>query len=154
MLSNALTSSGGETQPVAKQPFDGATILMIDDEKLNSYVVAEYLKADGYRDLIHTTDPMNALSLAARVRPDVILLDIEMPRLNGLELLRRVRADHSLAETHVIVLSATDDEEIRSQAFELNAAAFLQKPIRKEELLTLLRKILVQGSATRVIAAT
>ena len=143
MLSNAPTSSDGEMPPAAKKPFNGATILMVDDEKLNSYVVAEYLKSDGYRDLIHTTDPTNALSLAVRFRPDVILLDIEMPRLNGLEVLRRVRADRSLAETHVIVLSATADERIRYQAFELKADAFLQKPIRKDELLVHLRRILV-----------
>jgi CheY-like chemotaxis protein len=137
------TNTATPPQPAAmQQRLNEATILMIDDEKLNSFVVAEYLKADGYRDLVHTTDPLNALALATRVRPAVILLDIEMPRLNGLELLEQLRADAALAETPVVVLSATSDEEIKSRAFELKAAGFLQKPIRKGELLSHLRGIL------------
>jgi DNA-binding response OmpR family regulator len=134
------------TPPIAKRPSDGVTIMMVDDEKLNSFVVAVYLKADGYRDLVHTTDPLNAMSLAIRVRPDVILLDIEMPRLNGIELLRLIRADDMLSETLVIVLSATDDEKLKSQAADLQVAGFLKKPIRKDELLSSLRTILAPAN--------
>lgn len=144
MLSEVRMPQVAEGPPTAARPTGGVTILMIDDEKLNSFVVAVYLKADGYRELVHTTDPLNALSLAARIRPDVILLDIEMPGLNGIELLRRIRADELLSKTLVVVLSATDDEKIKSQAAELNVDGFLKKPIRKEELLTKLRTILAR----------
>jgi len=136
------TTCVDEAPAVVKRPSDGVTIMMIDDEKLNSFVVAVYLKADGYRELVHTTDPLNAMSLAMRVRPDMILLDIEMPRLNGIELLRLIRADEMLSETLVVVLSATDDEKIKTQAAELHVAGFLKKPIRKDELLGSLRTIL------------
>ena len=141
MLSKTQASSAVEG-PAAKRPADGVTILMIDDEKLNSFVVAMYLKTDGYRELVHTTDPVNAIALATRLRPDVILLDIEMPRLNGIELLRRIRADETLAETLVVVLSATDDEEIKAQAAELKVAGFLKKPVKKDQLLSNLRTVI------------
>ncbi|HEX4000893.1 MAG TPA: response regulator [Pirellulales bacterium] len=131
-------SSVAPLPPGAKQASAGATVLMIDDEKLNSFVVAVYLKAAGYRELVHTTDPMNAISLATKLRPDIILLDIEMPRLSGIELLRRIRADESLADTVVVILSATDDEQIKSQAIALQVSGFLRKPIRKNELLAAL----------------
>ena len=144
MLSETRPSSAAAASPTAKSLTAGVTILMVDDEKLNSFVVAVYLKADGYCDLVHTTDPLNAMSLAVRVRPDIILLDIEMPRLNGIELLRRIRADELLAETLVVILSATDDETVKSQAAELNVDGFLKKPIRKDELLTQLRTILAR----------
>jgi CheY-like chemotaxis protein len=145
MLSEPQALSAARASSTVENPFAEVTIMMIDDEKLNSFVVAVYLKADGYRDLVHTTDPVNAMSMAARVRPEVILLDIDMPRLNGIELLRRIRADETLAETLVVILSATDDEEIKSQAVELKVAGFLKKPIRKDELLTDLRQILARG---------
>lgn len=127
---------------------------MIDDEKLNSFVIAMYLKTDGYRELVHTTDPVNAIALATRLRPDIILLDIEMPRLNGIELLRRIRADELLAETLVVVLSATHDEKIKAQAAELKVAGFLKKPIRKDELLSSLRTILARAKGGRESGVT
>jgi CheY-like chemotaxis protein len=153
-LSETRTSSAGEPPPIAQRPSDGVTILMIDDEKLNSFVIAMYLKTDGYRELVHTTDPVNAIALATRLRPDIILLDIEMPRLNGIELLRRIRADELLAETLVVVLSATDDEKIKAQAAELKVAGFLKKPIRKDELLSSLRTILARAKGGRESGVT
>jgi CheY-like chemotaxis protein len=122
----------------------GATILMVDDEKLNSYVVAQYLKAAGYRALVQTTDPIEALSLATRLRPDAILLDIEMPRMNGLEVLRRIGADPTLATIPVVIISAADDEAVEAQARKLGASGFLHKPICKDDLLALLQNILAQ----------
>lgn len=130
-----------DLQRLPRRP-DSATILMVDDEKLNSFVVAVYLKAAGYRELVHTVDPLQAMALATRTRPDVILLDIEMPGLNGIELLERLRAVESLSATPVVILSATNDERIKQQAASLNVMGFLKKPIHKEELLNLLHSIL------------
>ena len=108
------------------------TVLMVDDEKLNSFVVAVYLKAGGYRELVHTTDPLAAIALAERTHPDAILLDIEMPRLDGrIQLLRQIRANTALSQTHVLILSATDDEGIKRRS---NYAwpAFSKSPSRKK----------------------
>jgi CheY-like chemotaxis protein len=128
-------------------------IMMIDDEKLNSYVVAEYLRLDGYRDLIHTEDPVEALSLARSEYPAAILLDIHMPRLNGLDLLQQIRADDALAHTPIIILTASRDDEVKALARALGATDFLQKPIRGAELLACLRNVLTvqacQDSASR-----
>ncbi len=94
------TNTATPPQPDAmQQRLNEATILMIDDEKLNSYVVAEYLKADGYRDLIHTTDPLNALALAT-----VPAARCHTPRYRdaaaqrALSSLGQLRADAVLAE--------------------------------------------------------
>ncbi len=127
---------------VASSPAASATILMVDDEKLNSFVVAIYLKAGGYRELVHTTDPRSAIALAKDSHADAILLDIEMPQLNGIELLRQIRADEALANMRVLILSASDDENIKAEARALNVAGFLNKPIRKEELLATLEAVL------------
>jgi two-component system cell cycle response regulator DivK len=141
MLSNTQNLAAAGSLNAAIPHHEDATILMIDDEKLNSFVVAEYLKMGGYRDLVHTADPLGAISLAHRVRPDVILLDIEMPKLNGLDLLRMIRADRLLAETAVLVLSATVNEATRIKLIDLQAAGILKKPVRKDELLARLQPL-------------
>jgi CheY-like chemotaxis protein len=115
---------------------------LVDDEKLNSFVVAEYLKLAGYRDLFHTDDPLRVLSLAYRVRPDVILLDIHMRSLNGLAILQQIRADKALARTPVVILTASTDEGVKARALKLGATDFLNKPIHKEQLLGCLRNIM------------
>jgi len=118
-------------------------IMMVDDEKLNIYVVAEYLKADGYRDLIYTDEPFQALWLASRERPDAILLDIHMPRLSGFDILKQIRADADLARTPVVILTSSTDDDVKLRALELGATDFLQKPVHSGELLARLRNILM-----------
>jgi putative two-component system response regulator len=120
-----------------------AKIMMVDDERLDSLVVAEYLKTGGYRDLIYTVDPLAALPLAAAERPDALLLDIHMPRLSGLEILQRVRDDDALARTPVVILTASTDDDDKLWALQLGATDFLHKPIHGGELLARLRNILM-----------
>ncbi|HEY1784389.1 MAG TPA: response regulator [Pirellulales bacterium] len=117
-------------------------VMMVDDEKLNSFVVAEYLKAAGFRDLVYTTDPFETLPLARRVHPDVILLDLQMPKLNGFEVLRQLRADDAFADTAVVILTASTEDEEKQRALALGATGFLYKPIDRDRLLAGLRSIL------------
>jgi putative two-component system response regulator len=118
-------------------------IMMVDDEKLNILVVAEYLKADGYHDLVYTDDPAQALSLAGRERPDAILLDLQMPHLTGFDILKLIRADQTLAWVPVVVLTSSTDHDQKMLALELGATDFLQKPVHNGELLARLRNILL-----------
>ncbi len=124
---NAVTFSCGLPQH--------AKIMMVDDEKLNILVVAEYLKSDGYRGLIHTLEPLKALAMIGRERPDVLLLDLHMPHLGGLALLAQIRADAGLASTAVVILTASTDDQLKSQALKLGVTEFLHKPINCAELL-------------------
>jgi putative two-component system response regulator len=118
-------------------------VMMIDDETLNIFVVAEYLKSAGYRQLIHTEDPKQALALALRTRPNLILLDIHMPGLNGLEVLQQIRADATLGSTTVVMLTASTDSNEMLDAFDAGANDFLQKPIHCGELLARLQNVLL-----------
>jgi putative two-component system response regulator len=118
-------------------------IMMVDDEKLNIYVVAEHLKTDGYRDLIYTDEPLQALSLAHRERPDAILLDIHMPRVSGFDILKQIREDEAIARTPVVILTSSTDDDVKLRALELGATDFLQKPVHSGELLARLRNILM-----------
>ncbi len=137
-------SAGGKDNPVT--PFALPTrpkIMMVDDEKLNIYVVAEHLKTDGYRDLIYTDDPLQALLLASHELPDAILLDIQMPRVSGFDILKQIREDEILSRTPVVVLTSSADDEVKLRALELGATDFLHKPVHSGELLARLRNILM-----------
>ena len=118
-------------------------IMMVDDEKLNILVVAEHLKAAGYRDLIYTDDSSQALSLAGRERPDVILLDLHMPRIDGFEVLRQIRANPVLANTPVVFLTSSTDDDEKMRGLEIGATDFLHKPVHNSELLARLQNILM-----------
>ena len=88
-------------------------VMMVDDDKLNSFVIAEYLKSDGYRDLVYTTDPFAAQSLGRHVLPGLILLDLLMPERGGLDVLRRLRADDAFDQTAIVILTASHDDKLR-----------------------------------------
>jgi putative two-component system response regulator len=121
----------------------GRKIMMVDDEALNIAVVAEFLKAGGYHDLVSTDDPTQALSLASRERPDAILLDLHMPHLSGFEILKLIRADPALAWVPVLILTSSTDHDQKLLALELGATDFLQKPLHYGELMARLRNILM-----------
>ncbi len=118
-------------------------VLMVDDEELNVQVVAEYLKADGYRDVVFTTDAVQAIGLIAREQPDVVLLDIHMPRMNGLDVLSLIRSDDSLTHTPVVILTSETSDDIKMEALARGATDFLHKPVHRAELLARLRNILL-----------
>ncbi len=156
-LAGQVQSSGGSTSIAVEDAPSGedvsstflrypktAKVLMVDDDKLNSFVVAEYLKADGFRDLVYTTDPFSALRMAYQERPDVILLDLQMPKLGGLEILRQLRADDVFDRIAVVILTASKDDKARAQALKLGATDVLHKSLGRNELLARLRKVLAE----------
>jgi putative two-component system response regulator len=124
-------------------PLKQTRIMIVDDEEVNIFVVEEYLREDGYCNLFHTRDPFQAPLLANRQRPDAILLDIHMPRLNGFEVLEQIRGDAALCRTPVVILTSSTDEDEKLRALELGATDFLHKPVHRGELLVRLRNILM-----------
>lgn len=109
-------------------------ILIVDDERFNIEVVVGFLEPEGYH-LAYVTNGMDALK-AAFSRPfDLILLDINMPQIDGFEVCRRLKNDPSTKEVPVIFLSALNDIKTITQAFSLGAADYLSKPFNGLELM-------------------
>ena len=112
-----------------------AKIMIIDDEELVIRVVRRFLVSDGYQNFTTVTDPRQALDEIERVKPDVVLLDIMMPNITGLDLLRvRQKVPH-LQPIPYIILSATNDNQVKRQALELGATDFLGKPVDPSDLI-------------------
>jgi PAS domain S-box-containing protein len=114
-------------------PSGSATILIADDDPIGREMLAVLLAPQGYQ-LIYAGDGAEALAQAARVPPDLVLLDAMMPKMNGFQVCQRLRADPLLREVPVIMLTALDDRESRLQAIEAGADDFISKPFDRIEL--------------------
>ncbi len=99
----------------------------------------QHLKLEGYQRFVSTTDASEALAMAKRERPDVLLLDVHMPRISGLDILRVMGLDPVLQHIPVLILTAATDPAIRKSALDLGASDFLTKPIDPNELLPRVR---------------
>jgi CheY-like chemotaxis protein len=103
------------------------TILIVEDIELNRELLAQLLE-DGHR-LVFAEDGVTALERAAETRPDLILMDLSLPRMDGWEATRRLKADPTLAHIPVIVLTAHAMRGDEERARECGCDDFLTKPI-------------------------
>jgi len=117
------------------------TILWIDDDRLLLGVCADPFERYGYR-ILPTSDGATGIDLARQERPDLILLDVVMFGMDGLEVCRRLRAEPALAETPIVLLTVLDDAGVRDRGRELGATAVWSKPFGPEQLLGNISKLL------------
>src|SRR3954462_4329044 len=102
-------------------------ILIVDDDALNRALLSKNLEHDGHRTTA-VDNGFAALAALDSARPDVVLLDIEMPGLDGIEVLERMKADAALRDIPVIMISGVDDTESIVRCIEIGAEDFLPKP--------------------------
>lgn len=117
-------------------------IAVIDDEEAVRRSLKNILEADGSYDVLTAEDGARGLKLVKKHRPDLILLDIVMPGLDGFEVLKRLKADYKTMSIPVIVLSAWASEENRIKGSRLYTDLYLAKPIAPEELLEKISQVL------------
>ena len=106
-------------------------ILVVDDELSLCELIKDYLDEEGYRTFIATT-AAGGLAAVKKELPDLILLDILMPEVGGLECLKRIKQLHP--ETIVVVMSGLNDEEIARQAIRRGAFDYIHKPFNLRDL--------------------
>ncbi len=131
-------------------------ILIVDDEPVNIKILRHMLEDDGYQAITSTTDPFQVVGLQQAHAFDLILLDIRMPGMSGIEVLLTLR--ETLADDYVpvLVLTAQTDDATRSEALSAGATDFLTKPFRQWEVMLRLRNLLKTRSyylAQRIRAA-
>ena len=127
-------TSGPHGQPARK-------VLLVDDEDSLRKVVKDLLERDGY-DVSEARDGVQALDQVDRVGPDIIVLDLNMPGLDGYGVLSHLRSRPATADIPVIVLTAKGDEDNEVRVFELGADDFLTKPFRARALSARLEAVL------------
>ncbi len=109
-------------------------ILIVDDTPANIQTLAAVLKENGYQISV-ATNGKQALDVLARIHPDLILLDVMMPEMDGFETCRRLKADEKLSQIPVIFLTAKTETADIVQGFELGAVDYVTKPFNTHELL-------------------
>ncbi|MEX2172543.1 MAG: HD domain-containing phosphohydrolase [Pirellulales bacterium] len=117
-------------------------VMVVDDEPTNIKVVKRLLELEGYARFVTTTDATDAVTLLRDEQPDILLLDLMMPHVSGLDILRRVHEDDELSFIPIIILTAVNDRETKLQALELGATDFLGKPLDPSELTARVRNVL------------
>jgi putative two-component system response regulator len=119
---------------LSNKGFPDAKIAVVDDEPTNVKVVTRLLRLEGYSEFITTCDAREAVELVRSESPDAVLLDLMMPHISGLEILRELRHHAATRLTPVLILTASTDRETRIEALRGGANDFLNKPIDPSEL--------------------
>lgn len=133
--------------------FASARILVVDDEPSNVRALSRILRAAGYTNVVTTTDPTKALALFAVQEPDLVLLDLHMPVLDGVAVLERL-AEVAAPQTYlpVLVLTGDSSQQARRGALSKGAKDFVTKPFEVDEVLLRIYNLLETRYLHREIA--
>lgn len=129
-----------------------ATIAIVDDEPTTIALAKKYLRDDGFNSFITINQSVEAMNVIRREEPDLVLLDLRMPEVGGLQILEHMRADPNLSMTPVLVLTATRDKDAKVEALELGANDFLGKPLHPKELLARVHNTLLVKAHVDMLA--
>jgi chemosensory pili system protein ChpA (sensor histidine kinase/response regulator) len=140
---------GRPAVPLAPQPAAGVqhvpTVMVVDDSLTVRKITGRLLAREGYQVLL-AKDGVDALEHLVDVVPDVILSDIEMPRMDGFDFVRNLRADERLKAVPVIMITSRTADKHRNYAMEIGANHYLGKPYDEDELLRLLTEYCAAGA--------
>lgn len=129
------------------------TILLIEDEEDVSDLIRYHLNKAKYR-VLSASNGEEGLAMSIEERPDVIVLDIMMPKLNGFEVAKRLKADHRTSSIPLLFLSAKGETESRIKGLEIGADDYLAKPFSPRELVLRLQSLFrrARPSAPEIVA--
>lgn len=120
-------------------------VLAIEDNLSNMILISRVVEAEGY-ELLQAEDGTTALDVLAREKPDLILLDINIPGIHGLELAGRLKADDRLADVPLIATTANVLQGDRERCLEAGCDDYLPKPLDIRELRLMMNRYLDQSS--------
>ena len=116
------------------------TVLYVEDNEFNRKIVRQLLSVTTYR-LLEATDGEQGVAMAVDARPDLILMDIQLPKLSGLDATRRIRQDARTAHIPIIAVTSFALSGDDQKALEAGASAYLAKPYSPRQMLELIRKL-------------
>jgi len=119
-----------------------ASILVVDDEPANILLLEKILKSEGYRHVVSTLNPTETLSLYRQHQSDLILLDINMPIMNGYAVMEELTREIGDSLSPILVLTAQTGQDFRQRALDSGALDYVTKPFNAQELLSRVRNLL------------
>ena len=133
------------------EPMDQACILVVDDEPVNLKLLDKLLTAQGYRAPVLVQDPRDVLERYRQHRPDLILLDINMPHLDGYQVMAQLQALNDPLLPPIVILTAQLGRDYLVKALAAGARDFVGKPFDRVELLMRVRNLLDAQRAHRLL---
>ena len=124
-------------------------VLIIDDSSATRAYIRAALEAEEDMEVTEATSGFDALRILPRSRFDLLLVDINMPNINGLELISFIRRSETHRETPLMIISTEASERDRSRAMQLGANAYLAKPFTADALLTAVRDLQAASARKR-----
>jgi CheY-like chemotaxis protein len=116
-------------------------VLIVDDDQFIRKLIATTLEDVSEFELHEASDGVEALEVAQRERPSLVFLDVDMPRLDGIEACRRLRGDDATSNATIVMLTAAHGDSVESDAEEAGADLFLTKPFSPLDLLRLVDQL-------------
>lgn len=154
-MPNEVRSSDPTLEPGVALDVSNCNVLLVDDNPQNLELLLAYMEDLGC-ELRSAVDGVEALDEVAKRRPDLILLDVMMPRMSGFQACSRIKRDTGTADIPIVMVTALNEVADVERAVESGADDFITKPVNKVELLTrvrsLLRVSLLQRQLKRTIA--
>ena len=126
---------------IAERPPDRATILVVDDFDDTRRLLRAWLERKGFR-VVEAENGMQAISEAESEEPDLIIMDLEMPELDGLSATRRIRECERLADVPIVAVSAYGAEQFRGLALQAGCNEYVSTPFEPKDLERLIRSYL------------
>ena len=132
--------------PSSNQTAAARRILIVEDNELNMKLFRDLLEAHGY-DTLQTKDGIEALKIARAHVPDLILMDIQLPGMSGIEALNALRADPATAALPVVAITASVMQQDRQEIMRAGFDGFIEKPINLHGLLDTVQKTMRPGKS-------
>ena len=143
------TADSAQVQESIAEPVQGLRkkniVMVVDDSLTVRRVTQRFLQREGYQ-VILAKDGVDALEKLQEVKPDVMLVDIEMPRMDGFDLIRNVRSDSRIAKTPIIMITSRTASKHRNYAMELGANEYYGKPFQENQLLESIEEFVGKAS--------
>ena len=134
-----------ETELVVEESSGAPLVMVVDDSLTVRKITSRMLTREGY-EVATAKDGVDALQQLQDIRPDCILLDVEMPRMDGFELARNLRADAETRKIPIIMITSRTADKHRNHALELGVSEYMGKPYQEDQLLALIRRYTAENA--------
>jgi two-component system, cell cycle response regulator DivK len=133
-----------EANRVSQEREDGGpVVLVVEDFEDNRFMMRRLLEMSGYR-VVEAVNGNQAVEMATSVRPDIILMDLSLPQLDGLAATRRIRTQEGLDKVPIVAVSAHDSADFHAEALAAGCNEYVTKPIDFDQLVQLLDRMTVK----------
>lgn len=124
-------------------PLKEAKILIVDNESINSEVIQIHLENAGYKNIICSSAPKQAVEIIKAEQPNLLLVAMMMPGISGIDVLEAMQTHDQLKNTSVIIITSSTDSELKQRALGLGVSDFLSRPIDESELILRVKNTLM-----------